>query len=85
MKHKLIIEIGKIPFGSKVTKKNGEKVYRVGDRFTIYGPTKKDVMIAPDGFLLLIDPNGNGNIVENTLEVVWLVYTDELESYLTNC
>lgn len=87
---KLLIEIGKVPIGSKITKRTGDKIYEVCDKISIYSDEAvvKPVneLKASPGTKLLIstDPQYSFAIVAvpDTLEVLWEVSEDELRSYL---
>ncbi len=87
---KLLIEIGKVPIGSKITKRTGEKVYEVRDRIVIYseeGCTKPiNELKASPGTKLIVsaDPQYSFAIVavSDTLEVLWEVSEDRLRQYL---
>jgi hypothetical protein len=87
---KLLIEIGKVPVGSKITKRTGEKIYEVRDKVSIYSEkeTSKltNELVASTGTKLIvsIDPQYSFAIasVPDTLEVLWEVSKDELRNYL---
>ena len=87
---KLLIEIGKVPIGSKITKRTGEKIYEVRDKIPIYSEKETlkltNELKASPGTKLLIstDPQYAFAIaaVPDTLEVLWEVSADELRSYL---
>lgn len=87
---KLLIEIGKVPIGAKVTKRTGEKIYEVRDKIPIYSDKEvvkltKELRTAPGArFLISIDPQYSFAIVTvpDTLEVIWEVSEDRLRQYL---
>lgn len=72
-----------IPLGSKVTKKTGEKEYRITDRIKIYGDAiAQKELCADDGTRFLISDVGNVNIIAGNSEIVWIVSDDDLLSYM---
>lgn len=87
---KLLIEIGKVPIGSKITKRTGDKIYEVRDKIPIYSEKEtlkltNEVKAAPGTKLLIaIDPQYAFAIaaVPDTLEVLWEVPEDRLRQYL---
>lgn len=87
---KLLIKIGEIPIGSKITKRTGEKIYEVRDKIVIYaeeGCVKplNEIKASPGTKLLVsTDPQYSFAIVvvPDTLEVVWELTDDELKEFL---
>lgn len=87
---KLLIEIGKLPIGSRITKRTGDKVYEVRDKIVIYseeGCSKpiNELKSSPGTKLLIsTDPQYSFAIVAvpDTMEVLWEISEDELRNYL---
>ena len=87
---RVLIEIGKIPIGSKVTKRTGEKLYEVRDKISIYaeeGCAKplNEINASPGTKLLVsTDPQYSFAIlaVPDTLEVIWHAENYALEQML---
>lgn len=87
---KLLIEIGKVPIGSKITKRTGDKIYEVRDKIPIYSEKEtlkltNEVKAAQGTKLLIaIDPQYAFAIaaVPDTLEVLWEVSENRLRQYL---
>lgn len=87
---KILIPVGDVPIGSKITKKTGEKIYEVRDRIIIYSekecPKPINELNASEGtrFLLSTDSQYSFAIVAvpETLEVLWELSNDRLRQYL---
>lgn len=87
---KLLIEIGKVPIGSRITKRTGEKFYEVRDKIPIYSEKEtfkltNELKAAPGTKLLIsTDPQYAFAIVAvpDSLEVIWEVSEDRLRQYL---
>lgn len=85
---KLLIEIGKVPIGSKITKRTGEKIYEVRDKILIYGGENcnhPELKVSP-GTKLIVTSDARYSfaveVVPDTLEIVWEVSEDRLRQYL---
>lgn len=87
---KLLIKVGDVPIGVKVTKRSGEKIYEVRDKIVIYaedGVNKpsNEITASPGTRLLVsVDPAYSFAIVAvpETLEVLWEMSSYELQSFL---
>lgn len=78
---KLIIRVGDVPTNSVVTKRTGEKAYRVQDRLRVFGTDSKPQEIKADaGCRFLVPEGGSGdvNAVGVDTEVVWLADADDI-------
>ncbi len=82
---RVILPAGKIPLGSDVTKKNGEKPYILRDRIRIFtqGEDKRE-LIAQEGTRILISETGDANAIPNTTDLVWHATRDDLDDYLAD-
>lgn len=80
---KVILEAQDVPLGSTVTKKTGEKEYRITDRIKIFGEniSQKEI-IADDGTRFLVADVGNVNVISGRTELVWHIDDDDLYHYL---
>ena len=85
---KLLIEIGNVPIGSRITKRTGEKVYEVRDKIRIYGGERCDhpeLKVSPGTKLIVTNDTRYSfavEVVPDTLEVIWEVSEDRLRQYL---
>lgn len=85
---KLLIPVGEIPIGTKVTKRTGEKIYEVRDKILVYGGEgckHPELKVTPGTKLIVsIDPRYPFSVeaVPDTLEVIWEVSPDDLRRFL---
>lgn len=83
---KLLIELGRVPEGSSITKKTGTKQYTVKDEIRIYVNEKEyQIIKANQGCRLLIDHQGlSHSAMSSDVEVVWEVDRDDLVYMINN-
>lgn len=87
---KLILEAKSIPVGSTVTKKTGEKEYTIRDDIKIYGstsPEQKETLRelkADAGTRFMVSNDGNINIIQGDLELIWHVEPNVLYDWLSD-
>lgn len=82
---KLILPIGDIPDGSTITKRNGEKTYRVTRELTIYGEDgeKQSIPCGPGAVWIVSENNPSVfNAIGDHIEVVWNLSRWQLEEFL---
>ena len=79
--YKILLPIYAVPNDTTITKKTGEKEYKVQRKIRIFAKDKEQQqeIIAKDGtaFIVPLDGRGNINVVVNTTEVI--VYMEPWE------
>lgn len=76
---KVLIPVGDIPLDATVTKRTGEKPYKVRDKLVVYYSDKRqrEMLTAAGDVRFLVNENGDANAIANTTEVLW--YADFFE------
>lgn len=83
----VLLPIGEVPIGAKVTKKTGEKVYSVADKITLYGLGGEIKPISPLGVRFMIpseDCTGNISAAPLDLVVCWHASLEDLRTLVSN-
>ena len=87
---KLLITVGEVPIGTKITKKTGEKIYEIRDKIFVYGgegcSNHPELKVSPGTRLLVaVDPRYSFSVeaVPATLEIVWEVDKNTLRNFLS--
>ena len=81
---KVLLPARLIPVESKVTKRNGEKIYIVKDKIPFYnGGTQYPEIRADDGVKFLVSENSI-NVVDAESELLWHTDENTLSRFLQN-
>lgn len=80
---RILIESYYLKDGSEVTKRKGEKVYKIRRKLKIFGgPEKSQEIKLPKGFLFLVDESGFINLIEEDTEVLLIVDEEDTHDLL---
>lgn len=78
---KVILQAGRIPVGSFVTKRTGDKRYVLRDKIVIYGAAKQEIS-ADEHCRFIVSSTGDVNVIGMDTELVWEVDEHELVEFL---
>lgn len=92
-KIKVLLPAHCIPIGSDVTKRTGEKIYRLEESIKVYAdkfitPPAETNPITLDigpGVRVLFGDNGSINIINAETVLAWVITAGELLAYLQDC
>lgn len=71
-----------MPDKTKVTKRNGEKVYTLRHKIQIYQEREYDEIVSEEGFVFLVDHEGTINIIPDTTQLLANFELEELNTVL---
>ena len=75
---------GRIPIGSTVTKRTGEKPYNLRDKITIYSEPKQEIHAGNQARFLVNPETGDASLVAMTTELFWSASESQLRSFLND-
>lgn len=82
-KIKIIIQAENIKDGTVVTKITGKKEYIIRRNIKIYGDNRKEIK-CDDGFIFLVDSNGNIDMISNDKELLVQIEPEDLMYDIAN-
>jgi len=83
--YKFLREIGEIPDNATITKRRGDKKYKVKRMITIYNQygSNKEIK-ATEGALFIVDNEGNINMIDSETQVIHLMDRGDVLEMLNN-
>lgn len=83
--YKFLREINEIPDNAQITKRGGNKKYKVKRVITIYNQCGNNKEIqATEGALFIVDNEGNINMIDSETEVIHIMNRDDVLEMLNN-
>lgn len=79
---RIMCKLGKVPHGSTVTKRTGEKLYETRDGIRIFKKGGSDRIAPPENHTFLCADYGTFDCMSNDTIVCWVVSREELMEYL---